>query len=777
LKLICFLLLASFLAAQDASAQPPEPAPRLDAWKIIGPGGGGTMASPTISPSDPKLLVLRCDMTGAYITHDGGLSWRMFNLRGGLASFAFDPNNPKRIYAGGAALWRSDDTGATWSMVFPNPAKKTVEHQNGDHSDYSLTSADENYAPGMVIGLIAVDPKDSSVHIAYWDKALGATALLVSKNGGASFQHEMDFPGDGLMFISYSGGNRLALGLRGVNTLQLEKTRPVGGSDVRITHAAGGETSTGIALYATTSDGGLSVSEDGGRSWQVRTPALGQQSAQFGAVAAASDNGEIAYVGFRDLKMGERTEDFYNGIAKTTDGGKSWSIVLKESTKPASNMEGSWIEQRADSNNFEGSKSIIFDAPDGLAVAPGHPEIVYATDEFRTYRTLDGGKTWAQVNSVRVGDNRWTTRGLDVTTSYGVEFDPFDPKHIFIDYTDIGAFQSFDGGQSWETATNGVEDEWRNTTYWLAFDPQVKGLMWGAFSYIHDLPHPKMWRKMDATDFTGGVEVSTDGGKHWAISNDGMDQTAVTHILVDPVSPVGARYLYACGFGKGVYKSIDNGKTWELKNLGIQEQNPYAWRIVRSADGVLYLIVARSNEGRYGAKIGVGARSGVGDGALYRSIDEAEHWKQIPLPNSVNGPIGLAIDPRDGQRIYLAAWGQEHENVDVGGGVYLTTDGGRTWTQSFRESQHVYDVTIDPKSPDTLYISGFDAGAWRSTDAGAHWQRIQGYNFKWGHRVIVDPQDPSQIYITTFGGSVWHGPAAGDPKATEDILTAVPVAR
>ena len=777
LKPLSFLVLASLVVAQYASAQAPGPAPRLDAWKIIGPGGGGTTASPTISPNDPKLVVLRCDMSGAYITHDGGNSWRMFNLRTGLASFAFDPNNPKRIYAGGAALWRSDDAGATWSMVFPDPTKKTVEHQNGDHADYSLTTEDPSYVAAMWIGLIVVDPKDSSLHIAFWDKSQNATTLLVSKDGGASFQREADYPGDGLMFLSENGGNRLALGLRGVNTLQLEKTRSVGGSDLKITHATGGDTSGRIKLYATTSDGGLSVSEDEGRSWQVRTPQLGQQGAQFGAVAAASENGQIAYVGFRDMKMGERLDDFYNGIAKTTDGGRSWSIVLKESTKLAGNMDGSWIDQRSNSSNFDGSKSIIFDAPYGLSVAPGHPEIVYATDMFRTYRTLDGGKTWAQVNSVRVGDNRWTTRGLDVTTSYGVQFDPFDPKHIFIDYTDIGAFQSYDGGQSWETATNGVEDEWRNTTYWLAFDPNVKGLMWGAFSFVHDLPHPKMWRHMDATDFTGAVEMSTDGGKHWAMSNDGMDQTAVTHILVDPVSPVGSRYLYACGFGKGVYKSMDNGKTWELKNLGIQEQNPYAWRIVRSADGVLYLIVARSNEGRYGAKIAGGVSAAVGDGALYRSIDEAEHWKQIPLPANVNGPIGLAIDPRDSKRMYLAAWGQEHLPVDVGGGVYLTTDGGRTWTESFGESQHVYDLTIDPKSPDTLYISGFDAGAWRSTDAGAHWQRIQGYNFKWGHRVIVDPQDQSQIYITTFGGSVWHGPAAGDPKATEDILTPVPVAQ
>jgi hypothetical protein len=86
-------------------------------------------------------------------------------------------------------------------------------------------------------------------------------------------------------------------------------------------------------------------------------------------------------------------------------------------------------------------------------------------------------------------------------------------------------------------------------------------------------------------------------------------------------------------------------------------------------------------------------------------------------------------------------------------------------------------VTIDARAPDTLYISGFDAAAYRSTDAGLHWTRIRGYNFKLGHRVIVDPSDASMIYITTFGASVWHGPAAGDPTAPEDVENAVPVAQ
>jgi hypothetical protein len=248
-----------------------------------------------------------------------------------------------------------------------------------------------------------------------------------------------------------------------------------------------------------------------------------------------------------------------------------------------------------------------------------------------------------------------------------------------------------------------------------------------------------------------------------------MEETAFTHVLLDPASPVGQRTLYACGFGVGVYKSMDNGRTWQLKNDGIADTNLFVWRIVRANDGALYLILARSNEGYFGDT--------GGSGAVYKSVDGAEHWEKLRLPEGVNGPTGLALDPRDNRRMYLAAWGQGREDVDTGGGVFLSTDGGQSWMPLFSLSQHVYDVTIDPRAPDTLYISGFDAAAYRSTDAGLHWTRIQGYNFKWGHRVIADPNDASMIYITTYGGSVWHGPAAGDPAATEDILTSVPVAK
>ena len=64
--------------------------------------------------------------------------------------------------------------------------------------------------------------------------------------------------------------------------------------------------------------------------------------------------------------------------------------------------------------------------PIGLGVAPHDPDLVYATDSGRVLRTTDGGKIWNETYSYPTPDGNWTTSGIDVTTCYGVHFDPFD---------------------------------------------------------------------------------------------------------------------------------------------------------------------------------------------------------------------------------------------------------------------------------------------------------------------------------------------------------------
>src|ERR1039458_10875187 len=65
------------IAATLACAAPPPGAP---GWRILGPGGGGSVFHPTVSPHDSRTALVACDMTGSYLTRDGGATWRIFNL-------------------------------------------------------------------------------------------------------------------------------------------------------------------------------------------------------------------------------------------------------------------------------------------------------------------------------------------------------------------------------------------------------------------------------------------------------------------------------------------------------------------------------------------------------------------------------------------------------------------------------------------------------------------------------------------------------------------------
>ena len=771
----------------------PGPAPRLDAWQILGPGGGGTMRRPAISPHDPDLVVLGCDMTGSYLTRDGGLSWRLFHLGGVVSAFAFDPGDPNVVYAGNAALWRSEDGGRGWSLVFPDPARRTVRHGWGDHGDTVFTTEDPAYPSGKDVDVdaVAVDPAESKrLAVAFRSTLPGppgshpssATRIIVSEDRGRSWNARATLEAERVFVMSFEDGGILrAVAETGVYVLEQATRREAGPPGGRIASASVGVAAGVTRIYATTraasqnegAAGGIHVSEDGGRTWRTANgilaeglrgrekgnewgPAAGSRPS-LGPIAASARHGLVAYVGLRGLRL-PGSEAPANGIAKTTDGGRTWAIVHREADRPSSNLDPSWIEGRA----AEDGESVWFDAPYDLAVAPTNPDVAYATDLFRTYRTKDGGRTWAQVNSARRGEDAWTSRGLDVTTTYGVHWDPFDGKRVFVGWTDIGLFRSEDGGDTWTGSSTGIPKEWRNTTYWVELDPAVRGLAWGAFSGTHDLPRPKMWRRTDPARYQGGVAVSRDGGRTWRPSSSGMPQSAVTHVLLDPSSPAGGRRLWACAFGRGVYRSDDGGRNWTAKSAGIEGTQPFAWRISRAPDGALYLVVARRSErGRIGDR---------DDGALYRSTDGGDRWTKLALPAGTNGPNALTVDPRDPRRLYLAAWGVATPGGDTGGGVFLSADAGATWRSILPAAQHVYDVTMDPRDPALLYACGFDQAAWRSADRGETWTRLRGFNFQWGHRVVPDPTDPSRVYVTTFGGSVWRGPALGDPQAPEDVV-------
>ena len=72
-------------------------------WTVLGPGGGGAQFNPAVSPHDPKRVLVSCDMTGAYLTEDGGASLAdgqfrdhrpVLCLRPGAAESRLRPDRP-----------------------------------------------------------------------------------------------------------------------------------------------------------------------------------------------------------------------------------------------------------------------------------------------------------------------------------------------------------------------------------------------------------------------------------------------------------------------------------------------------------------------------------------------------------------------------------------------------------------------------------------------------------------------------------------------------------
>jgi len=776
----------SVFACCGPRREPAAETAQARSWRVLGPGGGGGQFLPTINPQDSNHVFVRCDMTGAYVTLDGGRSWRMFNLRTVVRDFEFDPGRPDRIYAANSGLYVSEDRGRRWRLVYPDPANVVAERMIGDHANQRFETVDG--MPDASIDKIRVDPADSErIYLGlaaphYFSTARGlqylksAARVLVTSDRGATWRTLAEikgrsilgiFPGspqgkpDELTVVTDQACVRVSVKSGELTELAL----PV----ERIITADGGSGSQGSIIYILTEmkadngsvSGGIYRSLDRGASWeQVNRglledwPTAGRLP-EFRTMAVSEGHPEVAYLSCSTYPAaaGNSVERQF-GIFKTGNGGKKWSWTYRANEEKVitDNHLGSWMMRNYGPEWGE--------YPLSLGVSPTDPDICYATDFGATYRTLDGGRFWEQVYSNNLPDGSVTSRGLDVTTCYGVHFDPFDKDHFFISYTDIGLWHTLNGGRSWRQAINGVPRRWINTCYWLVFDPQVQGRIWSVWGSGHDLPRPKMFRSGRFDRFVGGVAVTEDGGGSWSPGNTGMPpNTVCTHVLLDENSPKEARTLYVCGFGKGVFKSIDSGRTWKLCNNGLG-RNLNAWQMVLLPDGTLLLLVARGLENRETV-----------DGKLYVSTDRAETWQASPLPQGANAPNDLVFDPDNPRRMYLSCWPwTDRENmVERCGGLYRTEDGGETWEQVFDEQAHVYAAAVDPDNTSTVYINTFDSAAFRSDDRGRSWYRLEGYNFKWGHRPLVDPHNPGMLYLTTFGGSVFHGPAGGVPGAFEDI--------
>jgi photosystem II stability/assembly factor-like uncharacterized protein len=189
---------------------------------------------------------------------------------------------------------------------------------------------------------------------------------------------------------------------------------------------------------------------------------------------------------------------------------------------------------------------------------------------------------------------------------------------------------------------------------------------------------------------------------------------------------------------------------------------------------------------------------GAANGGVWRTDDAGRTWTPI-FDSQDTGSIGaVAVAPSDPNVIYVASGeGRQRPDLAVGDGLYASADGGKTWSHfGLRHAEQIPTIAVDPRDPQRIFVAALghpygpntERGIYRSTDGGATLQRVLYINENTGaYDVAIDPNDSSVVYATVWaarqspwetpGGDSFQIPHVSVYKSTDGGTTWKPIGR
>ena len=170
--------------------------------------------------------------------------------------------------------------------------------------------------------------------------------------------------------------------------------------------------------------------------------------------------------------------------------------------------------------------------------------------------------------------------------------------------------------------------------------------------------------------------------------------------------------------------------------------------------------------GRADAVVGIASQPdvyyfGSCGGGVWKTTDGGRTW--MPVSDGYfGGSIGaVAVAPSDPAIVY-AGTGEEtiRGNVSHGDGMWKSTDAGKTWTHiGLDDSRHISRIRVSPTDPDLVYAAAMghawgpneQRGVYRSKDGGKTWERILFVNENSGAvDLAMDPTNPRILYASLW---------------------------
>lgn len=536
---------------------------------------------------------------------------------------------------------------------------------------------------------------------------------------------------------------------------------------------------------------GVYRSNDGGESWSnVGLP----NAERIVRLAVDPRNGETVLACVTGKLWSDSSD---RGVYRTTDGGKTWALVLK-----GGNGSTGCGDLSVDTKNPDVMFASLWDfRRKGWTFRSGGegPESASGSG---LYRSADGGKTWQEVTGGGLPAKPYGRIAVAVAPSNS------NAAYAMVENAKSALFRSDDGGKTWERRDDSQMMVWRPFYFaHLIVDPNNADRVFkpnlqliqsidggktfsnaggGAHGDFHDLwIDPNDSKQIIAGD-DGGLWFSKDGGERWWKANN-LPISQFYHVSVDDNDPYrvyGGLQDNSSWVGDSSYPGGITNSRWENMYGGdgfwmFADPTDPDYLYAEFQGGAISRIHRRTHESR-----DIQPRTGDGEklrwnwntpihlspndkgtlyiGAqyLYRTSNHGQTWDRISPDLTTNDPKkqqqelsgGITVDNSAAEMhttIYAISESPKDRNVIwVGtddGNVQVTRDGGKTWK----------NVIAGAKVPANSWVSYIDAGRFdagtayvafdRHThgDMGPMLYKTTDYGASW--QALVTPQQPKTV--------------------------------
>ena len=571
-------------------------------WRHLGLRDGQQIPAILVDPANPDRLFVAVlghpygpnAERGVFRSIDGGQSFQKVlykDNRTGAIDLAFDPNNPRTIYA---VLWQAQQ-GPWENGAFTGPNSGLFKSTDGGDNWTQLTGGLPTFAQGLGRIGIGIAPSDGNRMYALVEARGGTGGLYRSDDAGATWtrvNQENRIYGRGSDFacVRVDPQNKDVIYVTNTSTYRSDNA---GASFTAIKGAPGGDDyhtvwinpkNPDIILLAL--DQGATISVNHGRTWSSW---YNQPTAQFYHVS--TDN-QVPY-----WVYGGQQESGSAGVASRGNDGE---ITFRE-----------W--------HPVGAGEYAYVAPDPL-----NARYVYGGGMFGNNITR-----WDRVTGeVEEFGPKGTFRHV---RTYPVLFSPKDPHILYVGFQSV--VKTGDGGKTWEAISPDLSRESYDLPASVAAYPELAKTQATRRGVVYALaPSPLDVNVLWAGTDDGLIHFTRDGGKSWknvtppalkpwtkvsqldaSHFDDGSAYAAINSIRIDDLKP-------------HIFRTHDNGATWTEIVRGLPDGPINVVREDPARKGLLFA----------GSEL-----------AVYFSFNDGDDWQPLRLNMPATSIRDLVIHEED----------------------------------------------------------------------------------------------------------------------------------